>query len=374
MRITGHDSGVDHAGNSHNFRGVSQSARTAPAVNPGPARGNAQDLSALVRGFGLPADRLSASIVSAARYFSLPLEPGLLAKLRREVSAAVRETTAAAGEETEAGGETKAGGMTVPAREALSMAAAAAASRGAALRREALDEYAAAIDPGRRQPSGEKKEGEGRAGDPEAGNEKRGGAGTGGTAGGPGGGPGGGRKNGGGNGGPGGGHEKGSAAFPGAGRNSAAEPAALKERVLEAAERIPLLRFLNRIPGKDGRRWIVLPFGFTEGEKEYEISLRIMLEGDRCRMALDMAEGRQDGEILRRRLFVMERAPGKAPVLSVSLRPGRREAELRSLKKGLETCLGLPRDNIWIKNADNKMDFSGFFPQTFLLPSVNEEV
>jgi hypothetical protein len=148
----------------------------------------------------------------------------------------------------------------------------------------------------------------------------------------------------------------------------------LKERVLEAAEKIPLLRFLNRIPGKDGRRWIVLPFGFTEGERKYEASLRIMLEGDRCRMALDLAEEGQNGEILRRRLFVMERAPGEAPALSVSLWPGRRETELRSLKKRLAACLELPRNYIQIKNADNKMDFSGFFPQCFLLPSVNEEV
>ncbi|MDR1618529.1 MAG: hypothetical protein LBS06_05705 [Treponema sp.] len=146
----------------------------------------------------------------------------------------------------------------------------------------------------------------------------------------------------------------------------------MKEGALEAAEKIPLLRFLNRIPGKNGRRWIVLPFSFTKGERRYEVSLRIMLEGDCCRMALDMTEGRQNGEILCRRLFVMERAPGTVPALSVSLWPGGREAD--SLKKGLATCLGLSKDHIRIKNADNNTDFSCFFPQNFLLPSVNEEV
>jgi hypothetical protein len=148
---------------------------------------------------------------------------------------------------------------------------------------------------------------------------------------------------------------------------------AVKERAMETAEQFPLLRLLNRIPGKDGRRWIILPFSFTKGEREYGASLRIMLEGDRCRMALDMTEG-QNGEILRRWLFVMEGAPGEVPALSVGLRPGRREAELRSLKKGLAACLELPKDHIQIKNADNKMDFSWFFPQGCLLPSVNEEV
>jgi hypothetical protein len=91
-------------------------------------------------------------------------------------------------------------------------------------------------------------------------------------------------------------------------------------------------------------------------------------------MALDVAEDRQNGGILSRRLFVMERPSGTAPALSVSLWPRRREKELCSLKKRLGTCLELSGDYIRIKNADNKMDFSGFFPQNCLLPSVNEEV
>jgi hypothetical protein len=315
---------------------------------------------------GLPADRLSTSIISSARYFSLSLEPGLLARLRREVSAAGQETTVKTGGEVRAAGKTEAAGTT-PIRKALSMAAAAALSKGVTLHREALDEYAAAADPGRRSLSRGKEGDKGRAGGPGTGGggDENGGGDRG---------TGGGAAGGSGSRGPGNDQRHKTTTFSEALHDPAAEPAALKEQVLETAEKMPLLRFLNRIPDKNGRRWIVLPFSFTEGGREYGISLRIMLEGNHCRMTLDMAEGPQDGDLSRRRLFVMERPPGEVPALSVSLWPGRRETELHSLKKELEVHLGLPQDHIQIKNADNKMDFSGFFPQSNLLPSVNEEV
>ncbi|MDR1899903.1 MAG: hypothetical protein LBQ55_07850, partial [Treponema sp.] len=344
MRITGRDSGINPAGGGREKPpgSVPRSARAADAsAGSAKAGAAAKSVVTLARGLGLPPDRLSASIISAARHFSLPLEPGLLARLRRDVSAVVpvRETAAGTGTGENAEAAWRAGragtAETAPLREALSLGAAAAASKGLGLCREALDDYAAAIDPGRRRPPGGERGEEGRTGDPGSGGGE--GAGQGGRAGtGEGGGPGGGRdgslgghgdggrEGGGRDGGHGdGGNGRGAAAPPG---DPAAAPAALREWVLGAAEKIPLLRFLNGIPGKDGRRWIVLPFGFTEEGREYGVSLRIMLEGDRCRMALDVAEGRQGGELLSRRLFVMERTAGETPVLSVSLWPGRREA------------------------------------------------
>jgi hypothetical protein len=374
MRITGHVSGIDHAGNSR--KGTSadapQAGQAVQKANPGSAEGGAKNILALARGLGLPADRFSASIISSARYFSLPLEPGLLAKLRREAAAGGRTAETAAGKNGDAAGKTGAGAV-VQGREALSLGAAAAASKGVMLRPDALDEYAAAIDPGRRRPPGGEKGEEGRAGTPADGKGAGGGGTDNGGGGSAGAGTGGSPKNGA------GGHtgaEDGMAGRNGAGtgrQGFPGDPAALREGVLGAMEKTPLLRLLNRIPGKNGRRWLVLPFAFTEKEREYGISLRIMLEGNRCRMALDVTE-EQNGETLCRRLFVMERAAGETPSLGVSLRPGRREAELRSLKKNLESLLDLSQDHIQIKNADNEMDFSGFFPQDDLLPSVNEEV
>jgi hypothetical protein len=389
MRITGHASGIDHAESSRKgiSAGVLQSARAGQDVNPESAGRGMKNVLALARSLGLPADGLSALVISSARYFSLPLEPGLLATLRREVSAAGGETAAETGGDEKTAGKTETGDTLSPVREALSLGAAAAASKGVMLHREALDEYAAAIDPCRRRPPGEEKGEEGRAGNPADGSEtgtdsktgsNGGGNGNGGRSGNDGAaGTGDGRpENGGGaagtKGGTAGGNGKsgGGTGLPG---DPAAGTEALQEWILGAAEKTLLLRLLNRIPGKNGGRWIVLPFAFTEGGREYGISLRIMLEEDRCRMALDMAE-KQNGETLRRKLFVMERVSGEIPFLTVSLRPGRREAELRSLKKELGAFLHLPQDHVQTKNADNKMNFSGFFPQDDLLPSVNEEV
>ncbi|MDR1596182.1 MAG: hypothetical protein LBR99_00620, partial [Treponema sp.] len=49
-------------------------------------------------------------------------------------------------------------------------------------------------------------------------------------------------------------------------------------RLVEGIEgRNPLLGILNKFPGKDGRRWIVLPFSFNSGGVDFKVSLRILL-------------------------------------------------------------------------------------------------
>jgi hypothetical protein len=87
-------------------------------------------LAHLALSLGLPRGELSTALLGFARYFSLPLEPGLLQRLRREALAP------------------RAGG------EALVLAAAAAEAKGLRLTGEALEADAAALDPGRREPPG----------------------------------------------------------------------------------------------------------------------------------------------------------------------------------------------------------------------------
>jgi hypothetical protein len=78
---------------------------------------------------GLPGDNLSATILGFARYFSLPLEGGLLRKLRREALSS--------------------GASAAPqGRAAAALAAVAAADKGLGLSAGALEVYAAALDPG----------------------------------------------------------------------------------------------------------------------------------------------------------------------------------------------------------------------------------
>jgi hypothetical protein len=86
-------------------------------------------LKQLVHSLRLPQDSLSTALIGFARAFSLPLEPALLARLRKEA-------------------------LTLKARhgggfaESAALAAAAAAGKGVRLSGEALEQYARAIDPG----------------------------------------------------------------------------------------------------------------------------------------------------------------------------------------------------------------------------------
>ncbi|MDR3130845.1 MAG: hypothetical protein LBU18_04795 [Treponema sp.] len=84
-------------------------------------------LTRLTRSLNLPLDALSSAFISFALHFSLPLDPVLLARLRRGV-------------------------LSLPKfRESSAMAAAAAAGKGLELSPEALERYTAAIDPDARR-------------------------------------------------------------------------------------------------------------------------------------------------------------------------------------------------------------------------------
>jgi len=236
------------------------STKAPPQAPPAAAR----SASALIAAAGLPPDKLSAAIVSSARFFSLPLKPELMAAMRRQALAPAAMPENAL--------DLKAVAQN---REALSLAAAAAESKGVELTAQGLEQFAEAIDPdwqkrhnpderNRRQrhknPDERKKENVVSKID----------------------------------------H------FSALG-NTTGDAAGIKEIALESAEKNPLLAILNKLPGKNGQRWIVLPFDFSEGGREYKVSLRILLEAvdttlnhAGC-MALDIAEN----ETGRRWLFVV---------------------------------------------------------------------
>jgi hypothetical protein len=149
-------------------------------------------------------------------------------------------------------------------REALSLAAAAAESKGVELKEKALEAYAETIDPewDRRHDGGEEKRGRKNKSqdDKEEGENKK---------------------------------------------TNLLTAAGIKETALENAENDPLLSILNRLPGKDGRRWVVLPFEFSDNGRDFKVSMRILLEpsNNANYMALDIMEtGKADG----RQLFILE--------------------------------------------------------------------
>jgi hypothetical protein len=223
---------------------------------------------------GLPSDKLSASIVSFARFFSLPIKPELMAAIRHQALPSTMTMPSATAQSPE---------TVTQNRETLSLAAAAAQDKGVELSPKGLETFAGTIDPdwqkrdsGRRNPHGRRER------EKKAGNTINDG-------------------------------ETSSAAKAASYPMSASS---LRDMILETAEKEPLLAILNKLPGKNGRRWIVLPFDLNESGREFRVSLRILLEGENpaesCpkRMVVDIVEN-CEGQSARRWLFVPVR---KSPV------------------------------------------------------------
>jgi hypothetical protein len=251
-------------------------------------------------------------------------------------------------------------------REALSLAAAAALDKGVELDPAALEEYAAAIEVEARLP--EPPDSKAAASKQDADNQ----GGNGGTGGGNAGSQG----------------EAGHNTDSRRGHDQDAErdiaalagnPRGLKEKMLESGEANPLLDLLNRLPGKNGQRWIVLPFHFVEAGALYRICLRILLNSDQSagHLVLDVlrteGEPRTCGQNSRRRLFVMERTNGKNSQLRVYLESGVSKKARRSLIAELAACMGLAEECISIHNGKDFSPLAEHNPKD-ILRSINEEV
>jgi hypothetical protein len=131
----------------------------------------------------------------------------------------------------------------------------------------------------------------------------------------------------------------------------------------------PLLTLLNRLRGKNGRRWIVLPLTYTQGEKEYPLTLRMLLRENPAAPGEDHFIADIRGE--RRWIFSLRRA-GLGEEFRGDLRvfPGFPEAERRRLEAGLR---GLFLGDMAVRNGDGPPSLVMETGKT-ALPSVNEEV
>jgi hypothetical protein len=312
---------------------------------------------------GLPSDKLSASIVSFARFFSLPLKPQLLADIRRQammqppaphaaqLSAASGDSVLASKSFTEAKtlADVKAREASQSIRLAVSLAAAAAESKGIELQQKGLEAYAEAIDPDlqrRRQDSEQQRR----------------------------------RRN--------------------KDRNeqtNAVTADSIKKTALEYMEKNPLTDILNKLPGKNGRRWIVLPFDFCEGDKEYFVSIRILTEDIRTEaqaaitvnikngefysnhivfMALDVTSRDNSGKSgvrdEERRLFVFESANEKAAGLSVYFQPDPPLKAQSKIKNELSRLLEIPPERVFLKTSERTFPFEEEFAEP--LASVDKAV
>ena len=291
-------------------------AAAKPAMPSPPAP---HSVHTLIAAAGLPADRLSASIVSFARFFSLPIKPELMAALRQQVFSQPMPTPTPTAQAAMPTAET-APETLARIREALSLAAAAAEGKGLELNKKGLGVYAEAITPDwqKRQGSGEQERRQRRQQDE---GDRR----------------------------------------EGLSKTDPVSAEELRNQVLESAGKDPLLAILNRLPCKDGRYWIVLPFDFDMDGREFRVSMRILLDDGNLavnqsgRMVLDIAENAQaqnamaGGKTERRWLFALESTNGAITRLTAYLAPELPSMAVDSFTKDLSGLVGIPVECVSVK-------------------------
>ena len=336
--------------------------------------------SGLLKSLKLPVDQLSNSIVSFAKFFSLPLEPVMLANIRalsfmpqpargRSDTAfthAAQNDSGAPGNETDA----EASGLAVQkSREALALAALASADKGANLSQTALEEYAAAIDPEQQSEHGKGRQNNREQ--PDSGEQANGSSQT--------------------------GAQKGKQLPLRENTLSPVDsPLSLKELFIDSSSEKPALDFLNRIPGRNGQRWLAFPLCFTENGVLYRITLRILLDRGMAgntypvrRMSLDILKSQiNETKAEQRWLFIFDRAllshdssavpdsPCTGDTdkfrLAVLVRPSQPPEKLKPLARKISEFLDIPTESIVTGNFKDS-DFAEDSRNDVLL-SINKEV
>ena len=319
-------------------------AQTAKTTAPPPSSG-ARSAVSLAAAAGLPSDKLSASIVSFARFFSLPLKPQLLADIRRQAlpaqSAAKLPAQSAANASVPA--EQSAVLTSVKSlnnartREAMALSAAAAESKGVELTQKGLESYTEAVDPDSRRQDGERRQKDNKRNDQS---------------------------------------EKDSS------QDAEINPDAIKKTALECEKNLPLLEILNKLPGKNNQRWIVLPFDFSQDGREYFVSMRILLDEEKTArrvvcMAMDVLMrnvelGMTNEE---RQLFILEFANDKIIQLIVyykNIISDISEREEKTLKSEISKHFNILLDKIKIKYYKEAFPFEADLNED--IPVIDEAV
>ena len=349
-----------------------QSAKSSSTA----ASNTPRSVASLSAALGLPQDKLSSSIISFARFFSLPLKPQLLTNLRRfalappsqNVNPSSFTANASAAKPTlanaNAAGDTNASLTAEKTRQAISFSAAAAESKGVELTPKGLESYAEAVDPeSRRQGDDHQRRRRNREQDENA--------------------------------------DKNSLKSEAVkksqyGENSPSQlftEDSLKKMSLEYADKNPLLEILNRLPCKNGQRWIVLPFDFIEDDKKFSVSMRVLLDDDNslnravC-MALDIIESKNVESDLehdgtqekssaeanheRRWLFVTESVNDKLLRVSVYLQGGLSQKSHSVFKSELSKLFKIPAEHVNILNRTEPFPYEASFAENF--SSIDEAV
>jgi len=289
-------------------KNISPKAQTQAVKTSAPVS-TIRSASSLATAAGLPNDKLSASIVAFARFFSLPLKPQMLAAIRRQTfspqSTPASQQTSVTTEDASA--------TAAKTREALSLSAAAAESKGVELNPKALQVYAEAVDPEWEKNQNQNNQKKRQRNKEQNEKEKT--------------------------------KSISSKTIP-------VSASSLEKIALQSARINPLLDILNRLPAKHGQRWIVLPFDFPQDDPDLKVSMRILFDDEAVNsavcMALDIVENAGDG---RRWSFMLEYANEKPVSLTCCLRPDIAPNAQSRLLRELSSLLEIPPERVHVKNA-----------------------
>ncbi len=250
--------------------------------------------AALIQSLGLPQDILSSSLISFFTFFSLPLDAQIFKQIRREVL----------------DGKLLKG----KASDSIALAASAAFNKGVHLSEEALHEYAAAIDPTEHRA-------EHRAdhqNEHRGAHEDHGGMGY---------------------------HQSAPEQHQenqqkkNTEEKSTPQPEDIKTLMDEIDSGDTLLRYLNKIPGKNGQKWIVLPFHFMSGAVDFSVTVRILLNTGNDyhaveRLAVDALADE------RRWFFLVSKEKDDSYKGQIAVSPNLRKPEQSDLLNELNEILG----------------------------------
>jgi len=291
----------------------STSAQNVKQSAPPLAVRSAVSLAAAV---GLPPDKLSSSIISFARFFSLPLKPQLLADIRRQalLPQPQQQTTQQAKPQQGLQQSSLQAAVLLKTREALSLSAAAAESKGIELLPKGLESYTEAVDPDSRRQNRDKKQ-------DKQNNDK---------------------------------NEQNEKAEKELIKTGTITADSLKKSAYDYAENNKLLDILNSLPGINGQRWIVIPFNFSNDKSDFNVSMRILLDKDFIKshavcMALDIIES---GDTEQRRLFVMESANERPVRLTIYFKPELPKKHHLQVLRELSDVLKIPLERIVFKASE----------------------
>jgi hypothetical protein len=329
---TGQDSGKIPEPSRQNVSPQKAAPPAAAVKSSQPSPAVPRSVTTLISAAGLPADKLSASIVSFARFFSLPFKPQLLASIRRQSPLPTTQASMAQSKTASpmaspmaqqptlltqvaelaetVSSRTAISETLAKNREALSLAAAAAKDKGVELSPEKIETYTEAIDPDWQ------KRNSGRNSQEQQHKEQK---------------------------------------------KEDDDKAEIKKMALESAEKDPLLTILNRLPGRNGQFWLVLPFDYSESGREFKVSLRILIDDENAaengvkHMALDIAE---QGEQKQRWLFVpVHRNSDASGIdegifsrLMLFVQPELTPIALESLARKIAKNMEIPLENISVIN------------------------